>query len=78
MLIRVECESDERGEMVPRRIVFDQRVVEARAVLDRWYGKDYRYFKIRGDDGIYLIRHMEKDGQWDLVMFRREAGAAGS
>ena len=77
MLIRVECRPDERGEEMPNRLFFDRRVVDVRDVLDRWYGEDCSYFKIRSDEGIYIVRHDEAQRQWYLVMFERKADAAG-
>ena len=39
-------------------------------ILDRWYGPDDRYFKIRAEDGnVYILRHSEAG--WSLASFRR-------
>lgn len=71
MLINVECNTDERGEVVPSRISFDKRDVEVLEVVDCWYGEGYWYFKLRCANGRYILRHDEVDGQWHLVMFDR-------
>lgn len=78
MVIRVECRPDDRREAVPNRIFFGRRVVDAREVLDRWYGENCRYFKIRSDDGIYIVRHDEAKQEWDFVMFERPADTSGA
>jgi hypothetical protein len=39
-------------------------------IIDQWYGPDYRYFKLKSDDGgIYILRHEEPAGRWELTMF---------
>jgi hypothetical protein len=74
MDVQVECYAGHRGEETPRRLVLGGRRVEVVEVIDRWYGPDHRYFKLRGDDGaIYLLRHDERSGRWELTMFQRDA-----
>jgi len=71
MHIRVECYSGYRGEELPRRIYFDGRVVQIVDIFDQWVGEDYRYFKIKGDDGgTYILRHDEISSNWELTMFQ--------
>ncbi len=68
MDVRVDCYAGHRGEETPRRVVIAGRTVEVLEVVDRWYGPDYRYFKLRGDDGsVYLLRHDEREGRWEIV-----------
>jgi len=72
--VEVECYAGYRGEEEPRRFRPGERSVEVEEMLDRWHGPDYRYFKLRGDDGaIYILRHDESAGCWEMTMF--EAGA---
>ena len=55
--LKVECYAGYRGEETPRRLDLDGRTVEVLEVIDRWYGPDHRYVKVRGDDrAAYLIR----------------------
>jgi hypothetical protein len=50
----------------------DGRTVEVIENLDRWYGSDYAYFKVRGDDGnLYILRLDDADDAWELTMFQR-------
>jgi hypothetical protein len=53
-----------------RRIRLDERAIEVAEVLDPWFGSDYRYCKIRGDDGaLYILRLDEKRFAWSLTLF---------
>ena len=68
--IHVECYAGYRGEQHPQRFSLGQRMIEVEEIIDQWYGPDYRYFKLKGDDGgIYILRHDEKDKRWELTMF---------
>lgn len=76
MELRVECHAGHRGEETPRRLWLGDRKVEVEEVVDRWYGPDHRYFKLRGDDGaLYLVRHDEPADRWELTLFQREGPA---
>ena len=81
MKIRVECYAGHRGEETPRRFFFDHKSVEVVEIIDRWYGPDYRYFKIRASDrATYIIRQDELTHAWELTMYqtpplRREGGS---
>ena len=71
--IRVECYAGHRGEQTPRTLVLGDRRVGVVEVLDAWLAPDYRYFKLRGDDGdTYIVRHDEPSDTWELTMFRAE------
>jgi hypothetical protein len=38
----------------------------------RWLAPDYRYFKIRGNDGnCDIVRHTQDGDRWELTMFQR-------
>jgi len=60
------------GEREPVEIVLGRRHVQIDLVLDRWFGKGYRYFKLLGSDGaIYILRHEEATGDWEMTFFER-------
>lgn len=72
MRIRVECHAGYRGEERPIRFFLKQRSIEILDIIDQWYGPDYRYFKVRGDDGsVYILRQVQDNEDWELTMFTR-------
>ena len=73
MDVRVDCYAGHRGEETPRRFELGGCGREVVEVIDRWYGPDHRYFKVRADDGgVYILRHDEPTGRWELVVFTQE------
>jgi hypothetical protein len=57
-------------EMI-RRFHLDGREIEVSDNLDQWHGADYRYFKVKGEDGnLYVLRLDESEGDWELIMFQ--------
>ena len=38
-------------------------------VINRWLDPTHRYFKLRGDDGIYLVRYDTARDFWELTLF---------
>lgn len=76
--LRVACYAGYRGEEEPRRIWFGERAVEVVEILDRWLAPDHRYFKLKGDDGgLYIIRHDEASGRWELTLFASSGSPSG-
>jgi hypothetical protein len=70
--IQVESDADDLGIRTPKRIRLDGRVVEVVETIDRWPGRDYYYFKVKGDDGnLYILRLNEASNSWELTMFQR-------
>lgn len=68
--VRVECDPACQAEARPRRFTLGRRSVAVDEIIDRWYGPDYRYVKLRGSDGaMYILRHAETAGSWELTMF---------
>lgn len=68
--IRVECYAGYRGEETPIRFFLAERKINIDNVVDRWLDPNYRYFKVRGDDGgIYILRHDTKSGIWKMTLF---------
>lgn len=73
MDVQVDCYAGHRGEETPRAFDLHGRRVEVDEVMDRWYGPDHRYFKLRGRDGaVYILRHDEPKDRWELHMFERQ------
>jgi hypothetical protein len=60
------------GVEVPVRFRFDGREIEIVEIFDHWYGPDYCYFKIKGNDGnLYILRFYEGRVAWELTMFQK-------
>ena len=73
LTVEVECYAGHRGEETPRTLILGDRRIDVAEVVDAWLAPDYRYFKLRGDDGnTYLVRHDERTTTWELTMFRAE------
>jgi hypothetical protein len=73
LTVRVECYAGHRGEQTPRTLILGDRRIPVAEVVDAWLAPDYRYFKLKGDDGDrYLVRHDERCDTWELTMFRAE------
>jgi hypothetical protein len=72
MHVRVELEPGDHGIAIPQRVHFGGRQFDFAETLDRWYGSDYCYIKVRALDGsLYIIRLDEIRDQWELTMFQR-------
>jgi hypothetical protein len=70
MPLTVECYSGYRGDQEPRVFWIGERRIAVRSVVDRWYAPTQRWFKVDADDGdIYILRHDEPLGQWELAAF---------
>ncbi len=75
MFVKVESYANERGDRTPRRFDLHGRVVEVEQVLDQWLGADYRYVKLRGEDGnLYILRLDETGAQGELTLFKSPRG----
>jgi hypothetical protein len=56
--------------------------LRSKPLIDQWFGPDYRYCKLKGDDGaVYILRVVEHCSDWQLTLFsspRVQAVAASS
>ena len=69
MRIVVEASQD-HGIEIPRTFRLNVDRIEVVEVLDQWYGRDYRYCKVKGGDGaLYILRLDESRSEWHLTMF---------
>ncbi|MBN1534527.1 MAG: hypothetical protein JXA20_17775 [Spirochaetes bacterium] len=72
MRVTVESYSGYRAHERPVRFSLDGTPREIREVVDRWYGPEYLYFKVRADDGgTYILRYDERGDAWDLSFYER-------
>jgi hypothetical protein len=70
--VRVECYSGHKADERPVRFCLGERRIQVEAVADRWYGEDWDYFKVRGDDGNeYILKHLRSEDEWEITLFAR-------
>ncbi len=74
MPVQVERCAGHLGVEMPVRFRIDAREVEIVENVDQWFGPDYCYFKIKGNDGnLYILRFDEGRAEWELTMFQSPA-----
>ncbi len=72
MRVRVEAYAGYRAEERPLRFTLQDRTFTVAEILDRWYGPDHSYFKVRADDGnTYILRYDTAAEEWTLEVFQR-------
>lgn len=77
MRIQVVCDAERRAEG-PQRFVLGEETIEVDDLLDRWYGEDADYFRVRGRDGhLYVLKHLRGHDRWELTSFTRR-GSRGT
>jgi hypothetical protein len=82
MRLHVDIDSDDPRIDWPRHVYLDGRRITVVETLDQWHGPNYRYVKLRCDDGnLYILRFDAPESEWQLTMFQRpgaEASAVGT
>jgi hypothetical protein len=71
--VTVECYAGYRSEETPLRFRLGDRSLEVNKVVDRWLAPDHRYFKVRAEGDIYILRHDITSGEWEVTVFERGA-----
>jgi hypothetical protein len=67
--LQVQCGQDELGPL-PTRFGVDDLEQEVDEVVDRWFGEDYRYYRVRTRDGTsWVLRLDERSGTWQVAVF---------
>lgn len=70
MPIRVSSYAGYRADQEPLAFWLGERRVEVRAIVDRWYAPTQRWFRVDADDGnLYVLRHDEASGDWEIAAF---------
>jgi hypothetical protein len=81
MQLRVDTRTAPGGRTMPHGFYLGARYVGIAETVDQWFGPDYRYVKVTGDDGnCYILRVHDAHGDWRLTMFqsrKAQALAAG-
>jgi hypothetical protein len=71
--LKVICYAGANANERPIRFFLGENQFDVADVIDRWYGPDYLYFKVRADDGnIYILRCDEINDEWELEQFQKE------
>jgi hypothetical protein len=66
--VRVESYAGYKAEEYPKAFSIGDRSFRVDRILDRWYGADHAYFKVRTDDGgLYILRYDQGSDAWELV-----------
>ncbi len=72
MNLRVECYSGRKADERPVRFQLGDQVFVVEEIVDRWYGPEADFFKVRADDGnIYVLSHNATEDLWHLEAFRK-------
>jgi hypothetical protein len=72
MQVRVQSYAGYRAEERPRSFTLDGHTYEVEEILDRWFGPDHSFFKIRAGDGnTYLLRYSPADDAWTLEVYKQ-------
>jgi hypothetical protein len=72
--LNVQCYAGHKADERPQRFQLNDRDYVVEEVLDRWYGPEHEFFKLRVDDGnVYILRRQTSvpAGNWELVSFRQ-------
>jgi hypothetical protein len=66
--VNVEAHAGFKAEEYPKAFSIGEKTFRVEKILDRWYGVDHAYFKIRTDDGgLYILRYDQGTDSWELV-----------
>ena len=70
--MNVQCYAGFKEDERPVRFELDGRDYVVEELLDRWYGTDHDYFKVRADDeNVYILSRHRSTAEWSLESFRR-------
>ncbi|CAL1238872.1 hypothetical protein [Candidatus Methylocalor cossyra] len=61
----------EHGVPEPFAFYLGERRIDVLEVMDRWLAADYGYFKLRTAEGIYILRHDDREQRWALTLYKR-------
>lgn len=68
----MQCYSGAKADERPVRFELAGRDYVVEELLDKWYGPEDTFFKVRADDNnLYILRHSPATDEWSLESFRR-------
>ncbi|RMG58121.1 MAG: hypothetical protein D6713_08345 [Deltaproteobacteria bacterium] len=66
-MIEVWTYSGYRDDERPVKFILNGVVHQVEEIVDRWYGQEADYYKVRTDRGkVYILRQDRFTGIWDL------------
>jgi hypothetical protein len=69
MCIEAKLDLGDTG-VAPRSLYWNELRIDIIEIIDQWYGADYRYVKVKDDDGgLYILRVDERSNEWTIIMF---------
>jgi hypothetical protein len=73
MKLRVQCYAGQKADERPVRFQLLDRDYMVEEIVDRWYGPEDEFYKVRADDGnLYILRHSQTEQDWSLESFRNQ------
>jgi hypothetical protein len=70
-LQHVKCYSGYKANERPLSFQLDDRNIAVKKLVDKWYGINYTYFKVRADDdNTYILKYDEHKDEWSLEFFK--------
>ncbi len=79
MKVRVECYSGHKADERPVRFWLDDQLYQVEEVVDRWYGPEDAFFKVKAsDENLYILRQKRPGSEdiWQLEAFQQ--GGSGT
>lgn len=72
MFVQVDCYAGYKAEERPVRFCIDGYQYGIEEVIDRWYGPNDTWYKVRAQDGnLYVLRHRPAESAWEMVSFSK-------
>jgi hypothetical protein len=71
MKITVDYQAGLGGEAEPAIVWFGSRRLVVKAITDRWYGTNRRWWKIETEAGVYVLRREDGSEEWELAAVPR-------
>jgi len=72
-ILKVNTYSGYRADERPISLVSGNKTIYFRELIDKWYGEDYVYFKLLGEDGYYyILKHYFEQDIWEVTGFLKK------
>lgn len=72
--IQVKSHAGYKAEEYPTAFSIGSHTFKIDEIVDRWYGMDHAYFKVRVDDGnLYILRYDQAGDSWELIFMEASA-----